>query len=69
MADNYADTDALELLKRLKSETFNDSIGETALVLGRPQSEINDWLSGAEEIDEDAEMKIRGIAQERLGGE
>lgn len=69
MADNYADTDALELLKRLKSEAFNDSVGETALVLGRPQSEIDDWLSGAEQIDEDAEMKIRGIAQERLGGE
>jgi hypothetical protein len=69
MADNYADTDALELLKRLKSEAFNDSVGETGLVLGRPQSEIDDWLSGAEQIDEDAEMKIRGIAQERLGGE
>jgi hypothetical protein len=69
MADNYADTDALELLKRLKSEAFTDSVGETALVLGRPQSEVDDWLSGAEQIDEDAEMKIRGIAQERLGGE
>jgi hypothetical protein len=37
--------------------------------MGRPVGEIDAWLTGEEEIDEDAEMKIRGIAQERLGGE
>lgn len=69
MTNDYADVDALELLKRLKTEVFDDSNAEVGLAMGRPVGEIDAWLTGEEEIDEDAAMKIRGIAKERLGGE
>ncbi len=66
MNDEYTDADALELLQRLKTEVFDDSNAELALAMGRSVSEIDAWFSGDEEIDEDAEMKIHGLAQERL---
>jgi hypothetical protein len=69
MANDYTDADALELLQRLKTEVFDDSNAELALAMGRPVGEIDAWISGDEEIDEDAEMKIHGIAQERLDEE
>ncbi|MDQ3131538.1 MAG: hypothetical protein ACR2IA_08455 [Pyrinomonadaceae bacterium] len=69
MENDYADTDALELLQTLKTEVFDDSNAELALALGRSVSEIDAWFEGDEEIDEDAEMKIHGLAQERLGEE
>ena len=58
--------DALELLQRLKAEVFDDGNEELALGLGRTTEEIEAWLSGEEVIDEDGEMKIHGLAQERL---
>ena len=60
-------SDVLETLELLRAEVFDDSDEQLALALGRPTEEIESWLSGAEEIDEDAEMKIHGLAQERLG--
>jgi len=60
-------TDALGSLERLKSEVFDDSNEQLALALGRTTEEIEAWLAGSEEIDEDAEMKIHGLVQERLG--
>lgn len=59
-------SDILESLRRLKSEVFYDENEQLALGLGRTTEEVEAWLSGAEEIDEDAEMKIRGLADERL---
>ena len=41
------------------------SVEETALVLGRTTQEIEAILDGEENADEDLEMKIRGIAEER----
>ncbi|HEX8288955.1 MAG TPA: hypothetical protein VF556_13215 [Pyrinomonadaceae bacterium] len=67
MTNDYSDVDALELLRRMKTELFDDSNAEVGFVMGRPVGEIDAWFSGEEEIDEDAEMKIRGIAKERLG--
>lgn len=61
------ESDALELLQTLKSEVFNDSNDDLALALGRTTKEIEAWFDGNEEIDEDAEMKIHGLAEERLG--
>lgn len=60
-------SESLALLRRLKSEVFESSDVHVALAMGRPVEEIEAWLGGAEEIDEDAEMKIHGIAKERLG--
>ncbi len=62
-------SDSLDVLKRLKTEVFESSDEKLALALGRPVEEVQNWFSGEEEIDEDAEMKIHGLAQERLGGE
>ena len=59
-------SEALASLKRLKSEVFDDSSEQLALALGRPTEEIEAWLSGEEQTDEDAEMKIHGLVQERL---
>ena len=59
-------SEALELLRRLKSEVFEDSDDGLALALGRELAEIQRWQSGDENIDEDADMKIHGLAKERL---
>lgn len=67
--EEIGNTDSLELLKRLKTEVFESSDVHVALAMGRPVEEIEAWFSGAEQIDEDAEMKIHGIAKERLGGQ
>lgn len=60
-------TESLEILRRLKTEVFDSDNEKLALAMGRPTEEIEGWLSGAEEIDEDAQEKIHGIAQQRLG--
>lgn len=62
-------TDIMSILKQLKTEVYHDSLDEVALGLGRPTDEISAWFDASEEIDEDAEMKIRRLAQERLGSE
>ena len=64
--ENNQDLDSLELLHRLKREVFDGSDEELALALGRPESEIIMWFTKGEEVDEDAEMKIRSLAEERL---
>ena len=66
-AEGYDSSESLEILRKLKKEVFESSDVHVALAMGRPIEEIESWLSGAEEIDEDAEMKIHGIAKERLG--
>lgn len=52
-------------LQRLKTEIFDNDNEKVALAMGRPVEEITEWLDGGE-IDEDAQMKINGIAKERL---
>ena len=64
--ENIQNTDSLELLHRLKREVFDGSDEDLAVAMGRPESEIIMWFTKGEEIDEDAEMKIRGLAEERL---
>jgi hypothetical protein len=60
-------TDSLELLHRLKREVFDGDDEALAVAMGRPASEIIAWFTHGEQIDDDAEMKIHGIAKERLG--
>lgn len=59
------ETESRNALQRLKTEVFDANEEDLALALGRPVEEIRDWLGGGE-IDEDAQMKINGIAKERL---
>ena len=59
------ETESREHLQRLKTEVFDSDDEKVALAMGRPVEEITDWLSGGE-IDDDAQMKINGIAKERL---
>lgn len=58
-------SEARSILERLKNEVFESSNRHVAMALGRPVEEIDLWFEGGE-IDEDAQEKIRGIAQERL---
>lgn len=44
---------------------FNGSHAEAASVLGRDTADIDGMLVGEPPIDEDLEMKMNGIAQER----
>ena len=59
------ETTSRETLKRLKTQVFDNSDEKLAIAMGRPVEEITDWLGGGE-IDDDAQMKIGGIAKERL---
>ena len=67
IVDNNGTTqdEARELLENFCRDGFENDLNEAALALGRPREELEDFLSGDEEIDDDLVMKIRGIAQER----
>lgn len=62
------DSGNIELLQKLKSQAFDGSDEKLALALGRPIEEVTAWLGG-EEIDEDAQEKIHGLATVRLNSE
>ena len=59
--------DPVDMLNKLMNEVYGGSIDGLALGLGRPTDEIDRWMNGSEEIDEDAEFKIRRLCEERLG--
>ena len=61
--------DPVDLLNKLMTEVYGGSIEGLALGLGRPTDEIDRWMKGSEQIDEDAEFKIRRLCEERLGGD
>ena len=52
-------------LKSFCENGFDGSRSEAALVLGREAEELEKMLDGQMPIDEDLEMKINGIAEER----
>ncbi len=58
-------SESKDVLTRLKTQVFESSNEKLALALGRPVDEIDLWFQGGE-IDEDAQEKINGLAQERL---
>lgn len=62
---NQAET--RKVLVKLRNEVFEGSDMLLAQALGRPLEEVESWQRETEDIDEDAEMKIHGIAEERLG--
>lgn len=58
-------SESLDILQKLKADAFDSDDEKLALAMGRPIEEIKEWLGGAE-IDEDAQEKIHGLAQQRL---
>ena len=55
----------VELLRRFIDNGFKSDLGDPALALGRTTEELQDMLDGKMVVDDDLEMKIRGIAEER----
>ena len=57
--------DSREALRRFCEAGFNGHLENAALALGRPADMLQQMLNGEAEIDEDLDMKMRGIAKER----
>ncbi len=64
-AEGNESSESLEVLRKLKTQVFESDDEKLALAMGRPVEEIKAWFGG-EEIDEDAQEKIHGLAQQRL---
>ena len=56
---------ARSLLQNLRDEGFDSSNEQLAIALGRSEEQVEGWLNGTEEIDDDVIMKARGIATNR----
>jgi hypothetical protein len=56
---------ARSLLQNLRDEGFDSSNERLAIALGRSVEQVEGWLNGTEEIDDDVIMKARGIATNR----
>lgn len=54
-----------ELLRSFISKGADGDLGHAGLILGREAQELQQMLNGEMEVDEDLEMKMRGISQER----
>jgi len=54
-----------EILRNFIDNGFESDTGQAALVLGRTPEELESMLNGEMVVDDDLEMKIRGIADER----
>jgi hypothetical protein len=59
-------SEARDMMSQLMNERFGGGgVEHLALVMGRPEDEIQRFMSGEEPIDDDFVMKMRGIAKER----
>jgi hypothetical protein len=54
-----------EILRNFIDNGFESDTGQAALVLGRTPEELESMLNGEMVVDDDLEMKIHGIADER----
>jgi len=57
--------EAVSILRNLRDHGFASSNEQLAVALGRSSQQVEGWLDGSEEIDDDVVMKARGIAQQR----
>jgi hypothetical protein len=58
-------SDAAQILLALRDTAFDSSDEKLALALGRSTDEIAAWLKGEGNIDSDALIKARALAEER----
>ena len=61
-------SEGIDLLKDFCAVGFRSDIRAAALVLGYEPEQIRSMLNGETPVDDDLEMKMRGIAQERNFG-
>lgn len=64
-SDGTTREEAKSMLKNLCEKGFSGDSGQMAVVLGRTTEELENILSGNDEVDDDLAMKVKGIAQER----
>jgi len=64
--EDLESSDPVDLLDDLLEQVFDDNTQDLAVALGRNPDEIDAWLDGYQPIDDDAQIKIRALAQERL---
>jgi len=63
VADQGPDqSEAVNILKRIRDAAFESSDEKLALALGRPTEEIETWTTGAGVIDGDVILKARQLA-------
>ena len=58
-------TQALQILTKIRDGAFDSNNEKLALALGRPTEEIEEWFDGVGTVDEDAMQKARALAIER----
>src|SRR5258705_11609017 len=58
-------SEAADILKRIRDEVFEASNEKLALALGRPSEEIENWATGSGLIGGDVVMKARRLAVQR----
>jgi len=59
-------SEARDMMNQLMNEKFGGGgLEHLALVMGRPEDELQAFLSGQQPIDDDFVMKMRGVAKER----
>jgi len=58
-------SEGVDLLKDFIAVGFRSDIKAASLVLGYDEEILRSMLSGDTPVDDDIEMKMRGIAQER----
>ena len=57
--------EAIAILRNLRDHGFASSNEQLARALGRSAGQVEGWLEGAEQVDDDVVIKARGIAQAR----
>ena len=57
--------EAQAMLQKLRDQGFDGDNDKLAIALGRSAEQVEAMISGAETIDDDVVMKIRGIALNR----
>ena len=57
--------EAQEMLQTLRDQGFDGDNDKFAIALGRSVEQVEAMISGAETIDDDVVMKVRGIAIHR----
>jgi len=58
-------SEAADILRRIRDAAFHSSDEKLALALGRPSEEIETWTRGSGVIDADVVMKARQLAVQR----